>query len=234
MTSSTVTAKENGNPRATVIEPFLEIRTGPGRTYPIFYIAEKGERLILIKKRTDWVQVRLAGERVGWVHRHEIEKTLRASGHKRGLGERIYDDYIEDQLEIGWGWGRFERDDILYVRMRYLFSETISLEGNFGFASGDLGETDIYVGGLVISPWQGQWFSLFGTIGGGWITTQPANLLVNAQRDRFETAYAGVGFQAPLLKRLSIRGDFRNFTLFIGPERNREVQEYSLGVMFGF
>src|SRR5690606_34834430 len=50
-----------------VEDPYLELHTGPGRGYPVFQIAERGERVELIRRRTDWFQVRLPRGEVGWV-----------------------------------------------------------------------------------------------------------------------------------------------------------------------
>ena len=43
---------------ARVVEPYIELHTGPGRGYPIFYIAERGESVTVLKQRTDWIKVR--------------------------------------------------------------------------------------------------------------------------------------------------------------------------------
>lgn len=222
------------SPRATVLEPFLEIRTGAGRSYPVFYIAEKGETVVLLKQRTDWMKIRLSRGQEGWVHLDEIEKTLRSSDYQKGWRERFYDEHIDGRLQAGWAWGAFEDDNVLYVRTSYSLTEVVSVEGSLGFASGAFGDTRLYLGGLVLTPWRGQWFFLNGTLGGGWIQTRPADVLINVKKDDFPTAYAGVGFSAPLFRRLALRGDFRNYILFINPKKNREFQEYSLGLIFAF
>ena len=41
-------------PQVTVAQAYIEIRTQAGKGYPIFYIAERGENLSVIKKKTDW------------------------------------------------------------------------------------------------------------------------------------------------------------------------------------
>ena len=40
-----------GDRHVFVAESFLEMRTGPGRGYPIFHIAEQGEPIIIVKRR---------------------------------------------------------------------------------------------------------------------------------------------------------------------------------------
>src|SRR5690606_6955578 len=42
-----------------VEDPYLELHTGPGRGYPVFHIAERGEREELIRRRTAWYKVRV-------------------------------------------------------------------------------------------------------------------------------------------------------------------------------
>ena len=42
------------NHQVIVLDPFLEMRTGPGRGYPVFHIAEEGDSIEIDKRRTDW------------------------------------------------------------------------------------------------------------------------------------------------------------------------------------
>ena len=66
--------------RVTVTDPYVELRTGPGRGYPIFFVAGRGEQIDIELRHTDWFRVRTAGGKVGWVHRGQLETTLTASG----------------------------------------------------------------------------------------------------------------------------------------------------------
>ena len=219
---------------AVVVEPFLELHTGPGRGYPVFYIAEKGELISLVKQRTDWFQVRLPNGQVGWAQRLEVEKTLRASGHRKRLTEKLYDDWISKRLSLGWAAGTFAGDPALFVRAMYDMTDHLGLEGNIASSSGDLGSTDLYYLGLVVTPWGNPWFSISGTLGAGWVHVDPESLLVDASSDVFPEAHAGIGFKLHLFRDLFVRGDFRNYSLFMDSNRTREFQGYSLGVSFQF
>jgi hypothetical protein len=220
--------------KASVAEPFLEIHTGPAGSYPIFYIAEQGEEIFLLKRRTDWYRIRLSNGKEGWVHRSEIEKTLLAQGRKKRFVERLYDDYIAGRLEMGWAAGMFNGDPSLSIRATYILTDVLAFEGGAGFISSDLGSTELYNGGIVVTPWRGRWFSLSGTVGAGYIFATPSSLLVNVTRETFHEAHAGLGISVPLVRNLFARGDFRNFTVFMSPERTREFQEYSVGLSFRF
>ena len=65
---ATMTAAWAEGPSVTVADPFLELRTGPGRGYPVVHVVERGETVRVDARRTDWFQVVDAGGREGWVH----------------------------------------------------------------------------------------------------------------------------------------------------------------------
>ena len=46
-------------PSVQVTDPFIEMHTGPGRGYPVFYVAGEGEQIKILKRRTDWFKVEL-------------------------------------------------------------------------------------------------------------------------------------------------------------------------------
>lgn len=229
-----VFGKDSTFQEAVIVEPFLEIHTGPGSSYPVFYVSEKGETILLMKRRVDWYKIRLRNGKEGWANRREIEKTLLASGYRKRFTERLYDDIIADKTELGWSAGTFAGDSALYVRVTYTLTGHLAIEGNAGFASGDLGSTQLYHGGIVVTPWSGRWLALMGTVGGGIVHVTPTSLLVNTPSGTFPAAYAGVGFSIPLFRNLEGRGDIRRFTLFMNPERTREFEEYSVGLSFRF
>jgi len=63
-----------------VREPFIELHTSPGRSYPVFDIAERGERVQILKRRTGWFKIRTARNREGWVQAGQLASSLAAAG----------------------------------------------------------------------------------------------------------------------------------------------------------
>jgi len=63
-----------------VADPYLELRTGPGRGYPITNVVPRGEEVTILKRRTDWFKVRGPRGREGWAHRDQIARTLTSTG----------------------------------------------------------------------------------------------------------------------------------------------------------
>ena len=49
-----------------VIDPYVEMHSGPGRGYPVFYVIEQGERVDVITRRPGWYEVRTQDGKTGW------------------------------------------------------------------------------------------------------------------------------------------------------------------------
>ena len=68
-----------------VTDPYIELRTGPGRGYPVFFVAARGEWIDIELRHTDWFHVRTDGGKVGWVHR----APARDHAHRRRRAEEL-------------------------------------------------------------------------------------------------------------------------------------------------
>src|SRR5262252_10579475 len=66
--------------QVVIDDPFIELHTGPGRGYPVFFIAERGEHIALLKQKTEWYKVRVQRGKEGWVHRDQLKSTLNPNG----------------------------------------------------------------------------------------------------------------------------------------------------------
>src|SRR5215468_7108882 len=73
---------DDRNERVLVADPYLELHTGPGRGFPIFDIAERGERVEILGRHTDWFKVRTERGKEGWVSRAQMEATLTEAGER--------------------------------------------------------------------------------------------------------------------------------------------------------
>ncbi len=67
-------------PSAVVSDPYLELHTGPGRGYPIFYVAGQGDKITLLKERTEWYKIRTPRGKEGWVNVAQLRNTLDLDG----------------------------------------------------------------------------------------------------------------------------------------------------------
>ncbi|RSD24094.1 SH3 domain-containing protein [Mesobacillus subterraneus] len=56
---------DNGN--VTITATSLNVRSGPGLSYPVAGSVKKGEKFSVIKQEGDWIQISLGGSKKGWV-----------------------------------------------------------------------------------------------------------------------------------------------------------------------
>ena len=122
-----------------MVDPYVEMRTQPGRGYPIFYIAERGERIELLRRRTDWIEVRTQRGVEGWVHVDEIGRTVDSAGEALGIRSPGREAFTQRRWEFGILVGDYGSTDALTGYGGWHFTRNLSLElaatENFGDAS---------------------------------------------------------------------------------------------------
>ena len=89
-------AIEDAAQRVEVADPFIELHTGAGSSYPIFHVVDRGETVELLKRKNDWFKVRTRRGKEGWVSREQIQKTLNPDGSVVELSELTQDDFSRD------------------------------------------------------------------------------------------------------------------------------------------
>jgi len=85
----------------TVADPYLEMRTGPGRGYPVFHVVDRGESVDVIKQHTEWYLIRADNGKEGWVRRSQMERTLQPNGKRVSFGEVGIKDFTNAKWELG-------------------------------------------------------------------------------------------------------------------------------------
>jgi hypothetical protein len=81
-----------------VADPYLELHTGPGRGYPVTQVVPRGDRIEVLKRRTDWYLLRDSRGREGWAKRKDMAATLLAlSGDKPDEGFRTAEQRAAEQ-----------------------------------------------------------------------------------------------------------------------------------------
>lgn len=95
-----------------VIDPYLEMRSGPGRGYPIFYVIEEGEPVVVLTRQPGWYEVLSANGRKGWVREAQIARTMQSSGEPADLPSVSYGDYLENGWQIGFATGDFSSGEL--------------------------------------------------------------------------------------------------------------------------
>ena len=122
----TAACEERPLREVTIADPFIELHTGPGGGYPVFYVAERGEQIALVMRRTEWFKVRMERGQEGWVHFEQLTTTLNPDGEPFDLPELGFSDYEARRWEVGALYGDFGGANVdLCVRLAQLHAELV-------------------------------------------------------------------------------------------------------------
>lgn len=220
--------------RLVVADPYLEMRTGPGRGYPIFHVVPRGEPVEVQLRYTDWFKVRTEKGAEGWVQRAQLETTLTEAGAAKTFRDVMLDDYLHRRLEAGAAWGQFKNEPMLKIFASYRLSETLSVEGTIGQVQGLYSGTEFWHVNLNVEPWADRNWSPYAGIGFGRMKNVPNLSLVDATTTNANTANAMLGLRYYLTDRVTLRVDWSLYTAFIGDNRSSEFRAWTAGLSFFF
>ena len=220
--------------RVQVTDPFIELHTFPGRGYPIFFVAARGEWISIELRHTDWYKVRTATGKVGWVTRAQLQTALAENGLQQQFADVAFNDYLARRWELGAGYGRFHQEPMIKFWVSYRLSDTLSIESTLGQVQGVFSGTSLWHVNLQAEPWSDQRFSPFAGIGIGQFKNIPNQSLVNFQTTNARLADAIVGARYHLTDRFMIRADYAIYTAFVSEQRSLEYRAATAGLSFFF
>jgi hypothetical protein len=220
--------------RVQITDAYIEIRTGPGRGFPIFHVAAREEWIELVLRQTDWYKVRTADGREGWVHRTQLETTLTAAGVPTPFRDVVLDDYLRRRLELGAAWGQFKSEPVLKVWSAYRFADALSVEASIGQVQGVFSGTEFWHVNVNVEPWFDRRLSPFFGIGLGHFKNIPNASLVDAAVTDANLANAAIGLRWYIAERFVARLDYSIYAAFVADSNTAEYKAVTLGIGFFF
>ncbi len=217
-----------------VSESYVDIYTGPGASYPRFYIAERGEKLQLLGQRTGWFRVRTAAGKVGWVSRQQMEKTLLAPGIFFHVEEANKGTFLARRWEMGVLAGDFAGDQSITLYSGYALTPVISAEVSLAQVLGDFSDSLLLNVDLLMQPFHRWRLSPFFALGSGVINTQARKTVVNTRNSTDPISHVAIGLRTYLARRFILRAEYRNYVIFTNHEDNKEIDEWRAGLAFFF
>ena len=235
--TSTATASLSGSQkteRLQVTDPYIELRTGPGRGFPVFFVTKRGDFIEIELRHTDWYRVKTDDGKVGWVTRQQLESTLTAAGGKKSFRDVLLDDFLSRKVQLGGAWGHFHSEPMLKLWTSYRFSETLSLEGTIGQVQGVFSGSDFWHLNVVAEPWSDRRISPFFGVGIGKFKNFPNLSLIGATTTDAKLANAQIGVRYHLSDRFVMQLDYSLYTAFISDQKSTEYRALTAGVSFFF
>ncbi len=220
--------------RVQVADPYIELHTGPGRGFPVFFVAARKEWIAIELRHTDWYKVRTEGGKEGWVQREQLARTLTAGGEQKTFRDVLLDDYLARRVELGAAWGHFKSDPMLKLWTHYRLSDTLGIEGNLGQVQGVFSGTNFWHVNLVSQPWSDRRWSPFFAVGLGKFHNIPNTSLVDAIPTNAKLGNAVVGVRYHIGERFVARADYVIYTALVSDQRSTEYRAFTAGFSFFF
>lgn len=215
--------------QVTVGAPYLNMHTGPGRGYPIFHVAEHGETIWLLKRRTDWVKVTTRRDKSGWIRVAELDEIYGIDGEQVAVPLPDFSDIEQQHFHLGFSYGDFDGADSMGVNLGYRFTANLSAELRATQAVGAYSDSQTYQLAVIHQPFPRWKFSPYFMLGTGLNITSP-NATIVATEDREDTAMlTGFGIKTYLSRRFALRAEVANHYLLTSRENNQEIVEWKLG-----
>jgi hypothetical protein len=228
-------AAATSSPQEVVVQdPYLEFHSGPGRGYPVLQVVDRGDSVELLRRRTDWIKVRSAKGREGWVHRDQLERTLTPTGESVELPGPAPESRAAHRWEVGLATGDFEGASVVSATAAYSLTRNLQLRVDASHLLGDYSDGWLATGSLshiFIPEWR---VSPFVSLGGGVVHIAPKGTIVKPEDRTDSTAYAGIGLRGYLTNRFLLQLEYRSFVVFTSRDDNEEITEWTVGFNYFF
>jgi hypothetical protein len=229
-------------PHLRVIVPRAAVRTGPSPTFRELYRAQRGEVMEVIDRNgTYWFRVVLPDGRFGWIYGEQVlpfeidTQGSPASKTWAKVKAALFSPSPIPSASVGFTFsgGAIGGDGSFMFRPSVTLHGHFAIEAHVGEAVGRDGALLLYGLGGNILLWPLGPLVPFVSVGVGGGTSFPK---VNGVTQDSKTQWAvdaGGGAALILKKRIILRFDFRNYTLFT-PNSTENRQEYSGGLAVFF
>lgn len=230
------TASSAEKPRREVIveDPYIELHSGPGRGYPVFHVAERGEQIAIVKRRTDWFKVQVPRGEEGWVNRDELERTLLLNGELAEFPGFTLGDYADRRWEVGGMYGDFDGANAISTYGAFGLTQNLSFEMWVTSVLGRFSNSEMVNLNIVHMLYPEWRASPYFTLGAGAIHTEPKGTLVATVDRTDQLAHAGVGVRTYLTRRFVFRAEYKTYVVFTSRDDNEELREWKVGFSFFF
>lgn len=217
-----------------VADPYVDVRSGPGRGYPVVQVVARGESFDVLFRRTDYLKVRTERGAEGWISLRDASRQLYADGTRFSIDLGDRDGFRSHDWEMGAFVGSFDKANLVSFYAARSINDNLKLEisgqqylgvQRNGYMA-DIGLTHVFA-----PEWR---FSPFVSLGGGIFRVDEDAQRPNLVDRTDQSAYAGLGARFYLTRRFFLRGEYRERIVFTSRNDNEELREWKVGLAFFF
>ena len=216
-----------------ISDAFVDMRTGPGKAYPVFYVAQRGQVLEIVKRRTQWFKVRLAvgGERTktGWVHFDGLANTRVTDSQQLASADKRLSYVFDSPWSAGFLLGNLADSDLLTAYLAYNLTKNYSLELH-GTQYFGLTEEGWFVNGIAQYTFYPDWWvSPYMQLGVGYVE-QDFKGLVKLKQDTDDNFFqSGAGLDVRITARYRLRFEYKHLNVLTSSDDNEEIELWQVG-----
>lgn len=236
---------EAGDAFVRVISQAAPVHSGPSPTYREIFVAHRGDVFQVLERGTKgyWFRVELEDGTTGWIFGELVFPFEVVEDQDPGFFSRAWRGFRRSVLgpspvpysdvEISVSAGALDQEGLFLLRPGYLLDKYFALEGFMGLSP--RGQEDLFLAGLglTLRLWPGAAAGPYLNIGAGAAYFRPKADNFTDEAETLMALNAGGGFEITFKKQISVRIDFRNWTLF-DPDKASNGQEYSGGLAIYF
>ena len=217
---------------------FVDLRTGPAKAYPAFYVAQRGQQLEITKRRTHWFKVQLSdsNNRIidGWVHKNDlVNATVAYSDLPASEHPQIKRDY-QPRFSGNFALGQFDGSDLVSLQLGYQGLKSVVMELNLGSYVGIDSEGWFAGGHFLFQPFHRWRVSPFVNAGYGYQKREQVSTLI-VQSDQSDNYFnSGLGFKLRIHKLYQLRFEYQVYDTLTSTDDNLELETWQIGLSTQF
>lgn len=228
-----------------VISHDAPVHSGPDGKYRTIYSAERGDIYEVLERGTRgyWFRIRLEDGTTGWIFGELVFPFEVGPPQEAGLMTRIGrsirsailgpSPVPEASMEVSLSAGVIDEEGAFIVRPAWLIDPHFALEAFAGLSPREQEDLFTYGLGWTLRLAPGAALGPFVHLGLGGAQLRPkADNFVQEVQHLFALS-AGGGFEVTLKKQITVRLDYRNWTIF-DPDQASNGQEFSSGLAIFF
>lgn len=225
-------AAQPGLLRLFVVEPYLDLRTGPAAGYPVTQVAVRGEAVDVLFQRGEFIRLRTERGVEGWARAADLNLARLADGSAPGFPERTRQGFADRRWEAGPLAGEFRGTKLAAVYGALRIAPGLQAEVSGANVLGSSRSLYLIEAGLNYSPLRTGPIEPFIMAGYGLAQETEGVPLAGSTGRSDRTAYAGIGVRAPLTGPLFLRIDLRRRYLYTSGADTEEISEWRIGIGF--